>query len=116
MASTFGGGTAIVDRSGKVKRILHSGLDEFLDDFPITLAEDTSGAILVGMSQSLGVINSTLDDIRAVSLEGLPLGLSLEAGTTIVDIEIEPDGSVLLGTNDAGIYRLEATRQEKERN
>jgi len=107
VASTFGGGTAIVDRSGKVLRILRSELDEFLDDFPITLAEDASGAILVGMSQSLGIINQTLDDIRTVSLEGLPLGLSLEAGTTIVDIEIEPDGSVLLGTNDAGIYRLE---------
>ena len=107
VASTFGGGTAIVDRSGKVVRVLRSSLDEFVNDFPITLAEDASGAILVGMSQSLGVINPTLDDIRTVSLEGLALGLSLEAGTTIVDIEIEPDGSVLLGTNDAGIYRLE---------
>ena len=106
VASTFGGGTAIVDSSGKVVRVLRSALDEFVNDFPITLAEDASGAILVGMSQSLGVINSTLDDIRTVSLDGLPLGLSLEAGTTIVDIEIEPDGSVLLGTNDAGIYRL----------
>lgn len=107
VASTFGGGTAIVDPSGKVVRVIRSGLDEFLDDFPITLAEDGSGAILLGMSQSLGVINPTLDDIRTISLNGSPLGLSLEAGTTIVDIEIEPDGSVLLGTNDAGIYRLE---------
>ena len=107
VASTFGGGTAIVDSSGKVVRVLRSALDEFVNDFPITLAEDTSGAILVGMSQSLGLISPTLDDIRTVSLDGLPLGLSFEAGTTIVDIEIEPDGSVLLGTNDAGIYRLE---------
>ena len=107
VASTFGGGTAVVDSSGKVVRVLRSALDEFVNDFPITLAEDASGAILVGMSQSLGMINPTLDDIRAVSLAGAPLGKSLEAGTTIVDIEIEPDGSVLLGTNDAGIYRLE---------
>ena len=46
------GGTAIVDRSGKVA-CLRSALDEFVDDFPITLAEDASGAILVGMSQVL---------------------------------------------------------------
>ena len=107
VASTFGGGTAVVDASGKVVRVLRSALDEFVNDFPITLAEDASGAILVGMSQSLGVISPSLDNIRALSLNGSPLGLVLAADTTIIDIEIEPDGSVLLGTNDAGIYRLE---------
>ena len=107
VATTFGGGTAVVDSSGRVARVIRSALDEYVNDFPITMAEDASGSILVGMAQSLGVINPSLDDIRAISLNGEPLGVSLGADTTIIDIEIEPSGSLLLGTNDAGVYRLE---------
>ena len=107
VATTFGGGTAVVDSSGRVARVIRSALDEYVNDFPITMAEDASGSILVGMAQSLGVINSSLDDIRAISLNGEPLGVSLGADTTIIDIEIEPSGALLLGTNDAGVYRLE---------
>ena len=107
IAATFGGGTSIVNPSGKVLRTLRGGFDEFISDFHITLAEDQNGAILVGMAQSLGIISPTLDTIRTLSLNGAPLGVSLEAGTTIVAIEVEASGSVLLGTNDAGLYRLE---------
>ena len=107
VATTFGGGTAVVDSSGRVVRVIRSALDEYINDFPITMAEDTSGSVLVGLSQSLGIINPALDDISTVFLNGAPLGVELGASTTIIDIEIEPSGSLLLGTNDAGVYRLE---------
>ena len=107
VASTYGGGTAIINSSGNVVRVLRSTLDEFVNDFPITLAEDESGSVLVGMSQSLGKIGPALDKIVSVTLNDDPLGSALSSGTTILDIEIEPSGSVLLGTNDAGVYRLE---------
>ena len=50
VVSTFGGGTAIVDSSGRVKRILRSPPGEYLNDYPITLAQDANGTVFVGMT------------------------------------------------------------------
>ena len=60
VVSTFGGGTAIVDKSGTVRRVLRNPPGEYLSDYPITLAEDDSGSVFVGMSQSVGVIDPSL--------------------------------------------------------
>ena len=106
VVSTFGGGTAIVDSSGRVKRILRNPLGEYLNDYPITLAQDKNGTVFVGMTESLGVIESDLSSIRPVSVAGIVLSEAIGVDTTIIDIEVEPDGSLLLGTDDSGIYRL----------
>ena len=106
VVSTFGGGTAIVARSGRVKRVLRNPPGEYLSDYPITLAEDSNGTVFVGMSQSLGVIDITLEQITPLSLDGNALGEELGIDTTVIDIEVEADGSLLLGTNDSGIYRV----------
>ena len=106
VASTFGGGTAIVDRSGRVKRVLRNPPGEYLSDYPITLAEDATGTVFVGMSQSVGVINSDLESIKPFSVNGTALTEVIGVDTTIIDIEVEADGSLLLGTDDSGIYRV----------
>ena len=49
VASTFGGGIAIVDSLGGVKRVLRSPPGEYLNDYPITMAEDENGVIFVGL-------------------------------------------------------------------
>ena len=106
VVSTFGGGTAIVNRSGRVKRVLRNPPGEYLSDYPITLAEDATGVVFVGMSQSLGVIDSELRSITPLSINGVALSEAIGVDTTIIDIEVEPDGSLLLGTDDSGIYRV----------
>jgi signal transduction histidine kinase/CheY-like chemotaxis protein/HPt (histidine-containing phosphotransfer) domain-containing protein len=106
VVSTFGGGTAIVAPSGRVKRVLRNPPGEYLSDYPITLAEDKAGSVFVGMSQSLGVIDPTLTAIRPLSVDGTALSEAIGVDTTIIDIEVESDGSLLLGTDDSGIYRV----------
>ena len=106
VVSTFGGGTAIVDPSGRVKRVLRNPPGEYLSDYPLTLAEDATGSVFVGMARSLGVIDSSLETIAPVALDGSALSEQLGLETTIIDIEVEPNGSLLLGTDDSGIYRL----------
>ena len=106
VVSTFGGGTAVVDPLGHVKRVIRRPPGEYLNDYPITLAEDANGAVFVGMSRSLGVIDSDLKNIRPVSVNDVALTDAIGVDTTIIDIEVEPDGSLLLGTDDSGIYRL----------
>ena len=106
VVSTFGGGTAIVDRSGRVKRVLRNPQSEFLNDYPITLAEDATGAVFVGMTESVGVIDAELLSIRPLPVNGIALSEAIGVDTTIIDIEVEPNGSLLLGTDDSGIYRL----------
>ena len=58
------------------------------------------------MSQSLGVIDPTLTAIRPLSVNGTALSEAIGVDTTIIDIEVERDGSLLLGTDDSGIYRV----------
>ncbi len=106
VASTYGGGTAIVDRAGRVKRVLRNPPGEFLSDYPITLAEDATGKVFVGMTESVGVIDPGLLSIRPLSVNGVALSEALGVVTTIIDIEVEPDGSLLLGTDDSGIVRV----------
>ena len=106
VASTFGGGIAIVDSLGGVKRVLRSPPGEYLNDYPITMAEDENGVIFVGLSRSLGVINPDLESIKPFSVNGTALTEAIGVDTTIIDIEVEADGSLLLGTDDSGIYRV----------
>ena len=104
--ATFGGGIAIVSSAGKVKRVLRNPLGEYLSDFPITLTEDRRGNVLVGMHQSVALVDPSLSRIIPLEFNGEPLGAALNGSTTVIDIEIDSDDSLLLGTNDAGIYRL----------
>ena len=107
VVATFGGGVAIVDPSGRVKRVLKSTYGSFLSDYPVTLLEDNDGSVLVGVTGGLGKIPATLDDFQPIPVAGeLASGRLIDTSSSVVALAINEDNQLLIGTHDSGLLKL----------
>ena len=107
VVATFGGGIAIVDPKGAVKRVLKSTYGSFLSDYPITLLEDNDGSVLVGVTGGIGRIPETLDDLQPLAVAGaLKSGRLIDTSSSVVALALNAENELLIGTHDSGLLKL----------